>query len=42
MSLGRLKQGARDLGQIYAEDPKYGDVATLVGATTAPRADTPS
>ena len=35
VSLGRGKQGARDLGQIYAEDPKYADVASLVGATTS-------
>jgi tetratricopeptide (TPR) repeat protein len=36
LGLGRRKQAARDLGIVYAEDPGYADVATLVGAATAP------
>jgi tetratricopeptide (TPR) repeat protein len=30
LSLGRRKLAARDLGLVYAEDPTYGDVASLV------------
>jgi len=29
LSLGRRKAAARDLGLVYAEDPAYGDVASL-------------
>lgn len=32
LALGRRKSAARDLGLVYAEDPAYADVASLVAA----------
>jgi len=34
-ALGRAKPAARDLGQVYAEDPNYLDVSSLVSAMAA-------
>jgi tetratricopeptide (TPR) repeat protein len=35
LALGQRKRAARDLGLVYAEDPAYADVASLVRESTA-------